>query len=80
MYLVPQILAQFKRAHPKIEVQLRIADTREIEQGVILNEYDFGFVGGHLISDEIEVLPWRVDHIVLIASPETGFQPGGALA
>ena len=69
MYLVPQILAEFKRLHPRVEIQLRIGDTREIEQGVIRNEYDFGFVGGHLIGAEIEVLPWRRDEIVLIASP-----------
>ena len=69
MYLVPQILAKFKRLHPRVEIQLRIGDTREIEQGVIRNEYDFGFVGGHLIGAEIEVLPWRSDEIVLIASP-----------
>lgn len=69
MYLVPQVLAQFKRLHPKIEIQLRIGDTREVEQGVIKNEYDFGFVGGHLVGDDIEVLPWRVDEIVLIVSP-----------
>lgn len=68
MYLVPQIVAQFKRLHPKIEIQLRIGDTREVEQGVVKNEYDFGFVGGHLIGDEIEVLPWLVDEIVLIVS------------
>ncbi len=55
MYRVPKIVAQFKRLHPKIEIQMRIGDTREIEQGVLKNDYDFEFVGGHLIGDEIEV-------------------------
>ena len=69
IYLVPQIISQFKQLHPKIEIQMRIGDTREVEQGVLRNEYDLGFVGGHLLGDEIEVRPWRVDEIVLIVSP-----------
>src|SRR5687768_16849130 len=35
MYLVPQIVAHFKRLHPKIEIQMRIGDTRQVEQGII---------------------------------------------
>ena len=48
-------------------MQLTVKDTREIEEGVIKNEFDFGFVGGHLAGDEVEVLPWLTDEIVLIA-------------
>jgi DNA-binding transcriptional LysR family regulator len=50
-------------------VHLGIKDTREIEDGVIKNEFDFGFVGGHLVGDEIDVLPWLTDELVLIVPP-----------
>jgi DNA-binding transcriptional LysR family regulator len=33
------------------------------------NEFDFGFVGGHLAGDEIRVLPWLTDELVLILPP-----------
>lgn len=69
IYLVPQIIAGFKRLHPKIEVRLEIKDTRRVEEGVIGNDYDFGFVGGHLVGGEIEILPWRTDEIILVAPP-----------
>jgi DNA-binding transcriptional LysR family regulator len=66
MYLIPRTLANFKRLYPKIEVQLAVKDTRQIEDGVIRNEFDFGFVGGHLAGDEVDVLPWMTDHLVLV--------------
>jgi len=33
---------------------------------VIRNEFDFGFVGGHLAGDEVDELPWTMDQLVLI--------------
>lgn len=66
MYLIPRTIAHFKRRHPRIEVQLAVKDTRQIEDGVIRNEFDFGFVGGHLAGDEVDVLPWITDEIILI--------------
>jgi DNA-binding transcriptional LysR family regulator len=66
MYLIPKTIAEFKRRHSDIEVHLGIRDTRKVEAGVIKNEFDFGFVGGHLAGDEVEVLPWLTDELVLI--------------
>jgi DNA-binding transcriptional LysR family regulator len=70
IYLVPKLVAGFKRLHPKIEVHLEIKDTRQVEEGLLRNDYDFGFVGGHLVGGEVEILPWRTDEIVLVAPPE----------
>jgi len=69
MYLVPKVIARFKRRHPNVEISLGIEDTRRVEEGVITNEYDFGFVGGHLAGDEVEVLPWLTDEVVLVSPP-----------
>ena len=68
MYLIPKTIAHFKDRHPKIEIHLGIKDTRQVEDGVIRNEFDFGFVGGHLAGDEVDVLPWFTDQLVLIVS------------
>ena len=69
MYIIPRTIAWFKERYPQIEVQLGIRDTREIETGVVRNEFDFGFVGGHLAGDEIDVVPWLTDELVLIVPP-----------
>jgi LysR family transcriptional regulator, transcriptional activator of the cysJI operon len=69
MYLIPQIVARFKELYPRIEVHLGIKATRQVEEGIISNEFDFGFVGGHLAGDEIDVLPWLTDQLVLVVAP-----------
>jgi DNA-binding transcriptional LysR family regulator len=69
MYLVPKFVARFKRQYPKIEISLEIKDTRQIEEAIIRNEFDFGFVGGHLVGTEAEIIPWLTDEIVLVAPP-----------
>jgi len=66
MYVVPKVIARFKRRHPKIAVSLSIKNTRQVEEDILKNEFDLGFVGGHLISDEIETVPWRTDELVLV--------------
>jgi DNA-binding transcriptional LysR family regulator len=70
MYLVPQTIAHFKHRYPKIEVHLAVKDTRQIEEGVIQNEFDFGFVGSHLAGDAVDVFPWLTDQIVLVVAPK----------
>lgn len=70
MYLVPQTIAHFKQRYPRVEVHLAVRDTRQIEEGVIQNEFDFGFVGGHLAGDDVDVIPWLTDQIVLVTAPK----------
>lgn len=66
MYLIPGTIAHFKQRYPRIDVHLAVKDTRQIEEGVMRNEFDFGFVGGHLAGDEVDVLPWITDEIILV--------------
>jgi DNA-binding transcriptional LysR family regulator len=73
MYIIPRTIARFKELHPQIDVHLGIRDTRDVEEGVIRNEFDFGFVGGHLAGDEVDVLPWLTDELVLIVPPTHRF-------
>lgn len=70
MYLVPQVIARFKDRYPKVAIHMGIKDTRQVEEGVIRNEFDFGFVGGHLAGDEVDVFPWLTDQLVLVVSPK----------
>src|SRR5574342_586272 len=53
----------------QLEIELGIKDTRQVEDGVARNEFDFGFVGGHLAGDEVDVHPWLTDQLVLVVSP-----------
>jgi DNA-binding transcriptional LysR family regulator len=69
MYLLPKIISRFKNRHPKLEVQMTIRNTREVEESILKNEFDLGFVGGHLITGQVEVIPWCTDEILLVVPP-----------
>lgn len=66
MYVIPRAIAEFKQLHPKIQTHLSVKDTRQIEEGILKNEYDLGFVGGHLVGDDLEVEQWMTDDLILI--------------
>ncbi|MBA3440211.1 MAG: LysR family transcriptional regulator [Pyrinomonadaceae bacterium] len=70
MYLVPRIIAEFKRKHPKVVVHLGIKNTRQVEEGILSNDFDLGFVGGHLIGKEVEATRWMIDELILIMPPD----------
>lgn len=70
IYLLPRLLAGFKRARPGLVVSLRIANTREVERLVRAGEADLGIVGGHLANArETCIEASLVDRIVLIVPP-----------
>jgi len=41
-----------------------------VEEDVLRNEYDFGFVGGHLAGGDVKVIAWRTDELILITAPD----------
>ena len=67
IYVLPQALAAFVRKHPGIDVTLRIANSRAIEEQIRSNQLDLGIVGGHgLAPGERCVAAGLVDELVLI--------------
>jgi len=69
MYVVPGLIARFKKKHPKIAVSLNIKNTRQVEEEIIQDGFDLGLVGGHIIGDEIETYPWLTDELVPVVQP-----------
>lgn len=71
MYLLPQALSDFRRRFPGIKVNLKIANTEEIERLVRGMEVDVGFIGGVLTpTKELKVEPYLEDELVLILSSQ----------
>ena len=74
MYLLPQALSNFRRRFPGINVQMKIANTEEIERSVRGMEVDIGFTGGVLTpSKELKVETYIEDELVLILPPKHPF-------
>jgi DNA-binding transcriptional LysR family regulator len=64
LYVLPPVLNAFQLAHPNVEVTLRIADTRSIEEALVRNEIDLGFVGGRVERPELVAKPLVGDEVL----------------
>lgn len=70
IYVLPGVIAAFRRRYPGIDVSLRIANSRVIEERVRADEVDLGVVGGHVIrTNERCVAAGLLDELVLIVPP-----------
>jgi DNA-binding transcriptional LysR family regulator len=69
-YLMPALLARYRRHSPDVELFLQVDSTARIEQGLIASELDIGFTEGIVGSDQLEYRVFASDELVLIAAPD----------
>lgn len=69
-YILPEIMKSYCNDYKNIDISLNISNTETIENLVLNNDVDFGFIEGRLKSDEIlKTLIWE-DEIVFICGKE----------
>lgn len=68
-YLLPDLLGRFHRRFPKVALHYTVENSLRIEQMLVRNELDLGFVGANLSSRELELKPLVEDEIVCFTSP-----------
>ena len=70
VYVLPAVIGAFRRRYPNIELRLRIANSRVIEEAIRSHEFDLGVVGGHGLAPGEECLAaGLLDELVLIVPP-----------
>lgn len=67
-YLLPDLIAQWKAAHPRSHVLLKIANTHDVFDAVAAFSADIGFIEGTHTHPELVVRRWRTDQMVIIAA------------
>jgi len=68
-YLLPDLLGRFHRRFPNVILHYTVENSLRIEQMLVRNELDLGFVGAPLSSEELELKPLLEDEIVCFTSP-----------
>lgn len=68
-YLLPQLIAGWKRTHPDSRVLMKIANTDAVFDSVAAFEADIGFIEGSHTHPDLRVRRWRTDQLVVIAAP-----------
>ena len=72
-FLLPPILAEFKRLHPAIAARMMISDSLAVISRIQNNEYEIGFCGALPEGTDLTAFKIAEDEIVLIVFPEHSF-------
>ncbi len=73
IYLLPEVVGEFRKRHPKIKVSLRIGNQRHTIERLVRNELDFGLVAGPVTDPVLVTEPYIDDELVVIVSPQHRF-------
>ncbi len=69
-YILPQIITEFKKIHPKIKIKLRVANTERIEDLMHAGFIDFGIVEGKTSRKNTKTEKLISDQLVLVIHPK----------
>jgi DNA-binding transcriptional LysR family regulator len=69
-YLLPKLMGDFKKEHPRFVISLKIADTKEIIQYVLRDNVEFGIIGARLNHPSLHYEKFEVDEIIVVAPPD----------
>ena len=69
-YILPQIITDFKRVHPRIKIKLRIGNTARIEDLMHSGFVDFGIVEGKTAKSTTKTEKLIQDQLTLIVHPK----------
>src|SRR6516162_9944929 len=68
-YLLPGVVAEFWRRHPRIELLVEIGNTEQIHRRLAACELDVGLTEGFVEEQELDAEVFHRDELVVIASP-----------
>jgi DNA-binding transcriptional LysR family regulator len=68
LYLLPRVLKAFQDRFPEVEIRYSVENSLLIEEKIVRNELDMGFVGAHLSHAALRLKPLLEDDIVWYAA------------
>jgi len=66
-YLLPALLAAFRRRHPGISLFVASTNTRRVARLLVHRRVEVALVEGPVSHPRIEVVPWREDELIIVA-------------
>jgi DNA-binding transcriptional LysR family regulator len=71
LYLLPSILAAYRKAHPTFDLQLEIAASHTIADRVTQNDLDMAILAGPLPAGELQARRLVDDELVIVSQPDS---------
>jgi DNA-binding transcriptional LysR family regulator len=75
-YVLPRVLAAWRRKHGAGEVAVEIDNTQRVATAVAEFEADVGFVEGPAHAPNLRVEPWMQDEMLVVCSPKHSLARG----
>lgn len=66
-YLLPRLMGDFKREHPRFTLSLKISDTKDIVQELLQGHIEFGMIGAKVDHPSLHYEKFEEDEIIVIA-------------
>lgn len=68
-YLLPTLVAEWRRARPDAQVDVAIANTAAVAAAVARMEVDIGLIEGPCHEPDVVARPWREEELVICGAP-----------
>lgn len=68
-YLIPSIMAKFRKIYPFISFQILISDSRGIVEKISRHDLLIGIIGAKLANYQITYMPFLEDELIVVSSP-----------
>lgn len=68
-HVLPQVIIEFKKKHPKIKITMMVGNTKRIEELLTSGFIDFGLVAGEMSKTSLKTEPIMSDELLLIIPP-----------
>src|SRR5262245_16616681 len=78
-YLLPAILAEFRKLHPRIRVEMSVSDSDSATSAVLAREVDLALVGSKPRDRRLVATAFATDEVVLVGPSPNSFAPKGKL-
>jgi DNA-binding transcriptional LysR family regulator len=69
-YLLPSLIAAYRRQHSGLQVRVTIANTADIVAAVGNFEVDVGLIEGPCHAADVQVEPWMIDELLIVSAPQ----------
>jgi len=73
IYLLPEVVGEFRKRHPGIKVSLRVGNKRHTLERLLHNELDYGLVAGPVDDPNLIAEPYLDDELMVIVAPSHRF-------
>lgn len=70
IYLLPQVMGAFQKLHPRIELQLEIGNTSQIQRELLANNLDLALTEGVLEGTQWQSDAFLSDEIIAVVAPD----------